>query len=136
MRNSVFAAALLALACGGSSTDTAARRDLVIPACTWPAAADTSDAASRTGCAPRSMFQVCEVPSGSVLHGDGTITTPDGRSVTCTSACAPAEYVLTCTGAAPAPAAIPSPAASLGCRAIPIPTPPNALFWCCPCQPG
>jgi hypothetical protein len=102
-----------------------------IPACAWPAAADTFAASSNTGCYPRSMFQVCEVPEGSVVYADGTITTPAGATVACEDACSPSEYSLSCYG--PPDGQLPAPVPSLGCRAIPIPTPPNALFYCCPC---
>jgi hypothetical protein len=51
--------------------------------------------------------------------------------VICNNACSPSEYSLSCYGS---PDLIPAPAPSLGCRPIPLPTPPDALFHCCPCE--
>ncbi len=128
-------AALAALLGGCGAPDAGGNgrgSDMVIPACSWPASADTRDVATNVGCLPRSMFQICEVPSGSVIHADGTITTPSGGTVTCRDPCSPLEYALECLG--DMPATIPQPDASLHCRTIPIPTPPTVLFYCCPCS--
>lgn len=115
------------------STDRA-----VMPACTSAASADTFDSATGLGCQARSMLEVCQVPSGSTVNSDGTITTPDGSSVVCTPTCTASEFSMSChapigaTG--PVNVAIPAPAAALGCKIVPLPTPPNVLNYCCPCQ--
>jgi len=128
-------AALFALACGSESgTNESDRGAIVIPACNWPASANTLTAESETGCLPRSMFQICGVPSGSVVHADGSITTPEGETVACTNACSPTEYSLECRGTGSTGAAVPAPDPALSCRAIPVPTPPNLVFHCCPCH--
>ena len=113
---------------------------MLIPECAWPGTADTFDPAAGTGCIPRSMLQICEVPSGSVIDpATGAITTPAGQTVMCDAACSPAEYAVECRGPLPADApgsttaSVPEPDAALGCRVVPIPTPPNVSFNCCPC---
>lgn len=126
---------ILCAACGSTSAGGGdLRGDVLIPVCAWPAAADSFDPASGTGCLPRSMSQICAVPSGSVVHADGSITTPDGETVTCVNACSPAEYSLACHGSS-LPGTIPDPDPSLACRVVPVPTPPDSLFHCCPCAP-
>jgi hypothetical protein len=127
-------AAGLFASCSGSAPDNGAREhDMMIPACTWPAAADTFNADAGEGCSPKSMFQICQVPSGSTVHADGSITTPDGGTVVCQDACSPTEYSLACSSAPGTGDRIPTPESSLGCNVIPIPTPSNRLFYCCPC---
>jgi hypothetical protein len=53
--------------------------------------------------------------------------------------CSPEEYELSCIGAFnaenPESIQIPDPATSLGCSILPLPTPINELFYCCPCAP-
>jgi hypothetical protein len=127
-------AAGMVVACQSSSPDVAsADEGTKIPACAWPAAADTFDASSNIGCHPQSMFQICEVPEGSVVHGDDTITTPAGETVTCHDACSPSEYALSCYGRPDSQSPVPAP--SLGCSGVPIPTPLGESFYCCPCTP-
>lgn len=106
----------------------------MVPACHWPASADTFSEASNTGCTPRSFFQICEVPSGSALHPDGSVTTPPGATAACVNECSPTEFALECLGPAGGAGTIPSPAADLHCRAVPIPTAPNSLRYCCQCS--
>jgi hypothetical protein len=43
--------------------------------------------------------------------------------------CASSQYTLTCHGVTP----IPAPDGDLKCSVVPIPTPGNVLFYCCPC---
>jgi hypothetical protein len=107
--------------------------------CAWPASVTSSGDASTVGCWAQASFNICEVPNGgSVNAQDGTIRGPDGQVVTdaCKDACSVSEYALTCTGDTIMPSSIPSPDTSLGCTVIPVPTPSNALFYCCPCGPG
>lgn len=125
----VFAAA----GCGAPSAAPSLATDRVMGSCDASAAADSYDAAAGRGCQARTMLQVCEVPSGSVIHADGTITTPAGTSVACSPTCAADEFTMGCHGSMEA--GIPAPAGHLGCRAIPLPTPPLVLNYCCPCQP-
>lgn len=136
----LVAVVLLGTGCG---SHVASGRDtgMLIPACRWPAEADARDPAASTGCEPNSMFQICGVPSGSFVHADGTITTPDGTSVTCDDPCRPTEYAMFCRGAItgtdpPVLSPVPTPAPSLGCRVLPLPTPANLLVYCCACAPG
>ena len=52
-----------------------------------------------------------------------------------TFACSSSEYSLDCVGAMSSSSmSIPAPDSSLGCRILPIPTPPNRLYYCCPCD--
>ena len=61
----------------------------------------------------------------------------DASQITCSST----EYALGCVGEWPYSAdggytrvTIPEPDPSLGCRILPIPTPVNSSFYCCPCR--
>jgi|GEM_PF-6624874 len=63
----------------------------------------------------------------------------DGSQTTCSSA----EYALGCVGEWPysedggtTHATVPEPDPSLGCRILPLPTPINRRFYCCPCGQG
>lgn len=82
------------------------------------------------------MFEDCLVPNDGTVEADGTIVAPDGAVVTgtCHSPCTQDEYTLTCLGSSSLVGAIPAPDTSLGCSAIPVPTPSNVLFYCCPCN--
>jgi hypothetical protein len=119
-------------ACSTDSASGTVEGEL-ISACSWPSAADTFDAGE--GCLPKSMFDICQVPSGSIILADGGILTPDGGTAVCSDYCSPSEYALTCSSTGGPQTPIPSPDSSLDCTVIPIPTPSNALFWCCPCGP-
>ena len=103
--------------------------------CPWPASADTLGDASAGGCKPRPAFDICTVPNGSLVDVDGDIFGPNGQPVigACQDACTSSEYALDCIGASPPAGGIPDPDPALGCKVIPIPTPSNALFYCCPC---
>jgi hypothetical protein len=107
-------------------------------ACAWPASVTQIGDASTAGCWAQATFNICEVPSGGTVNGqDGTITGADGKPVTnaCHNACSASEYALTCAAEVQSHP-IPSPDGSLGCKAIPVPTPSNQLFYCCPCAGG
>jgi hypothetical protein len=130
MNRSIFLPGLsccvLLAGCSGSGVETQTTEGNLIAACNWPAAASTFDADAGEGCTPRSMFDICQVPDGSTILADGGVLTPDGGVVVCDDACTPSEYSLTCENA--------TPDSSLGCAAIPIPTPSALLFFCCPCS--
>ena len=86
------------------------------------------------------MFEICQVPSGSMLIARAqddlaSIETPDGEVVSCSDYCSATQYALSCHAAASSDSipTIPSPAPSLNCTVIPIPTPSTSLFYCCPC---
>jgi hypothetical protein len=102
--------------------------------CAWPEGADTYDATTGIGCRADHGFGMCTVPDGATVNADGTVTAPPGITVTCSNACSTTQYALSCRGAGEG-TSVPQPAAGLGCSVIPIPTPSNALFWCCGC-PG
>ena len=90
--------------------------------CSWPENLTPTSDGSAVGCWAHAI-------SGPV----------DASQITCSSA----EYALGCVGEWPysadgsyTHATIPEPDSSLGCRILPIPTPVNASFYCCPCGQG
>jgi hypothetical protein len=95
----------------------------------WPASADTFDEASRTGCRPRAVSLVCQVPNGSVIGPDGAVSDPDGAAIAadCCDLCELTEYALDCLGGG-------GPDPALGCHA-PKDITPGAHPLCCPCTP-
>jgi len=106
-------------------------------ACSWPASVTSSGDASSVGCWATPTHNICKVPNGGSFNAqDGTIRGPDGQVVTdaCQDACSASDYALTCTGDTLMPSSNPSPDTSLGCTVIPVPTPSNAAFYCCPCE--
>ena len=138
-----FTAALLlsVAACGStkatsSDAGTANSSDVDAGTCTWPAGVTSIDGASGVGCWAKPTFDICEVPNGGSVAQDGTIRGPDGQVVTnaCHNGCSTSEYALTCTGDSMISSNIPSPEPTLGCKAIPVPTASNVLFYCCPCE--
>src|SRR5580698_3930617 len=101
------------------------------PVCHYPANADTDGDGSMSGCHAGAPGQICEVSNGATINGaDGGVT---GGTESCQGQCGAAQYELTCTSASILGGSIPAPAASLDCQIIPIPTPSDALFYCCPC---
>jgi len=112
------AVALAALGCTSTTSGSSASVDGM--ACTWPAAADTATdggSSGYAGCLPSAPAQICQQAA-------------DG-SESCKPLCGASDYELSCRGAG----SVPAPDPSLGCTIIPIPTPSNALFYCCPCAP-
>lgn len=63
------------------------------------------------GCSASPTFDVCE------QQNDG--------SQQCRDACTSSEYALSCYKA--------TPADSLRCTTLPLPTPQDVLIYCCPC---
>jgi hypothetical protein len=141
------AAALIALGsgCSASSAAPSGQQSAAIAAdgapaaCSRPTKADTFSDASGTGCKPKAEFNLCEVPNGGSVGADGAVAGPNGAPVVgaCHDACSASEYALDCLGSFPSGGGggIPDPDPALGCRILPIPTPPAALFYCCPCAP-
>jgi hypothetical protein len=121
---------ILICACGNASSDAGSSS----ATCNWPAGADTFDTTTNQGCRPRPTFEICQVPSGSVIEPDGGVLTPDGGAVHCDDACSSTQYALTCSSSASS-GQIPPPDPSLSCTIIAIPTPSNADFYCCACSP-
>jgi hypothetical protein len=106
-------------------------------ACSWPASVTSSGDASSVGCWATPTHNICKVPNGGSFNAqDGTIRGPDGQVVAdaCQDACSASEYAVTCTGDTLMPSSNPSPDTSLGCTVIPVPTPSNVAFYCCPCE--
>jgi hypothetical protein len=66
--------------------------------------------------------------SGCYRVDDGQICGPSG----CQSFCSGSTFQLTCEGGTPF-GSVPAPDETLGCTVVPIPTPSNVLFYCCPC---
>ena len=60
--------------------------------------------------------------------GGGMLCAPTG----CQSLCSGGDVPVTCLGPSPT-GPIPEPDDRAGCAIITIPTPSNALFYCCPC---
>jgi hypothetical protein len=122
---------------GGPDSNTASTAIFDAGACKWPDGFTSSGDASSVGCWASPSHNICRVPNGGSFNAqDGTIRGPDGQVVTdaCQDLCLASEYALTCTGDGMMPASIPSPDSSLGCTVIPVPTPSNVLFYCCPCE--
>jgi hypothetical protein len=82
--------------------------------CQSPAGVSVAPDAAVAGCfRTASAFQICD-------------------PTTCKDACGPSDFSMTCIGPT-LMGPIPEPDAALGCTVIPIPTPSDALFYCCPC---
>jgi len=83
-------------------------------ACAWPSVFNSTGDESAVGC------------WASAVSGPA-----DAGVFSCSSA----EYWLTCVGALLQlpPDTIPAPDSSLGCRVLPLPTPPDTMYYCCPC---
>jgi hypothetical protein len=97
--------------------------------CQYPTGVATNLDTSSSGCSAGPSGQICQVSDGATVNADGSVT---GGTKRCTALCAGSQYELTCRSAGQFDA-IPAPAAALGCKIIPEPTPSNALFYCCPC---
>jgi hypothetical protein len=97
--------------------------------CHHPSSVDTDSDASRSGCFAMPPGQICQVSSGATVLPDGGVS---GGTQSCKSLCGTSQYEVACRST-DIVGAIPDPQSSLGCKVIPIPTPSNALFYCCPC---
>jgi hypothetical protein len=142
----LFVAGLVVLACGGTEVSrTSGSQSAPVgagasggggsssgpSACIYPPAASTYDDASAAGCTPQPAASICQVSNGATVLPDGGVL---NGTETCSSMCAPSHYELVCSGGGVQhPVNIPDPDPSLGCTVIPIPTPSDVLFYCCPC---
>jgi len=86
-------------------------------ACTWPSAFTSTGAEQASG--PIAVGCWAHSTSGPASGG--------------ISSCSSAEYSLDCVGELTSNAPIPAPSSSLGCRVLPLPTPSNQSYYCCPC---
>jgi hypothetical protein len=110
------------------------------------------DAAVMVGDAPTMSETGAEdsnvVHSGGCAWPENFTSTSDGSAVGCWAhtisgpadggmfSCSSAEYSLDCVGELASGAPIPAPTSSLGCRLLPLPTPSNQSYYCCPCGQG
>jgi len=139
----------LAVGCGGQSSgmnDREATPDAsngidgaITETCKYLANVETAGDASASGCFAGPSGQICQVSNGAsvtVLEDGGSSIS--GGTESCASLCPSAQYELTCRsyGIADLMGPIPNPDSTLRCTIIPIPTPSNALFYCCPCARG
>jgi hypothetical protein len=80
--------------------------------------------------APDDGGAMCRVPAaantfvGSDAGATGCLPSTSGNL------CGASQYTLACHGEPP----IPAPDGMLKCSIVPIPTPRNVLFYCCPCS--
>jgi hypothetical protein len=113
----IVAALLLgvgAAACGGDHPASGPLGVGESASCRSPAGVAAATDAAVAGCVRPEAFQLCS-PTG------------------CQDACSPSGYPLVCASAGPLVTPIPAPDSALGCTFIPIPTPSNAHYYCCPC---
>jgi len=108
----------------GSVAEQAASHGSEAGACAYPSGVVVSSA-SGAGCFGGPAGQICEVSNGAVVNGeDGAVT---NGTESCSSLCKPGEFEMTCSDTSM------SPALSLGCTVIAIPTPSCCVYYCCPC---
>lgn len=106
-----------AIGTGGNGSDVTS--DVVdVGVCMWPSA--FNPAGNQTG----------PIPSRCRAYAPSGLA--DGGMVSCSSA----EYSLVCFGDSSLNAPIPAPNSSLGCRILPLPTPSDQSYYCCPCGEG
>lgn len=97
----------------------------------------SGQAAPCAGIPDAAIGNVCPYPPGSDTSSD----TGKGNFVGCrpgpaSNFCDQSWYTMTCNSAGTMPSSIPEPANSLACKVLPIPTPSNTLYYCCPCAPA
>jgi len=94
--------------------------------------AGCGDAGSRPASAA-SLSAMCQArPDGAT---PGCFASPSSMLCSpsqCQSLCAAGQTPVTCMGSGPT-GVIPAPDSSAGCTIVPLPTPSNELFYCCPC---
>ena len=118
----------LIAACSGATAPGTSEADG--GTCNYPASVVVDTNPSGSGCFASPPGQICQVSNGATINlTDGGAT--EGTQ-SCSSLCGRSRYEMTCRGTAPI-GTIPSIDPSLDCQVIPIPTPSNTLFYCCPC---
>ncbi|HEY4159695.1 MAG TPA: hypothetical protein VGM29_16405 [Polyangiaceae bacterium] len=123
-----FCLLMLAVGCSASSAGGSGQGPANTEAtCHYPSGVSTD--ASAPGCHAVDSAKICQVSNGATVLPDGGVT---GGTETCQSVCATGDYELTCLGSDPL-GPVPAPLPSLGCQVVPLPTPSNELFYCCPC---
>ena len=114
-------------------------------ACTWSADFNPGSDEDALGCWAHPVTDPCQIPIGDTIGTNGMIVGPDGNPATdqsCRFACAGSEFALHCVGTYTWPDSgcetrtMPAPDSSLGCRILPLPTPENQSYYCCPCGGG
>ena len=110
------------VACSGSNNSGSTYPSAVDAAlCTWPTSFTSSGDEYAVGC---------------WAHPSSGTTNADQYS------CSASEYALHCVGDVAWPDSgcevltMPAPDSSLGCRLLPLPTPSNQNYYCCPCGQG
>jgi len=126
---------------GACAASTSSESDATtLPACTWSATLDATDAAVDGSCRAARMFLTCtsDAGDGADCLSDNSMEcgpnlSPD-VSFVCHDECGPQEYGLECGGPPreppPDPPVQSDPPA--GCRGIAF-TPGGVAFYCCPC---
>ena len=100
--------------------------------CKVPPGASTYDAgAPGTGDAGDAAAASDGAPDGSQSNEGGAPAATGCEPHTGSNLCSSTQYELTCHGTL----ASSTPAPSLGCSIVTSPTPPDVLFYCCPCAP-
>jgi hypothetical protein len=123
------AAALALAACAGNVAGSGSGGAGGLPACTWPASLDPTDA-SGGKCTAARAYLVCADPSGGQVGciSDDPTRCPGTAGYGCKDQCNADEYGAVCGQVGPGPEEAP-PA---GCRLV-GPTPAGIAFYCCPC---
>jgi hypothetical protein len=117
---------------GGASPDAIATDVDAGPGsaiCRYPAGVEAAGDAANHGCFAAPSGQSCQVSNGATVLADGAVL---GGTEDCSAMCPGAHYEVTCRSAS-LMGSIPDPDSTLGCTVIPIPTPSDTLFYCCPC---
>ncbi len=120
-----FSFLVMSIACGGPSSSASTTRTILT--------SSIVTAQTPTGCSRLPDFKICEVPSGSTVNPDGTVTMANGEVVeaSCTDPCSPTGYAMRCYDGSNPLVILPVPPAVLNCTSVPVPTPSNVLFYCC-----
>jgi len=116
---------------GGDASHSGVDQSTTQGACAYPAGSQTDDSGTAVGCFAGPSGKLCQVSNGATVEADGSVS---GGTESCTLTCPGSQYEMSCRGDFAQAGSIPAPADALGCTPIGIPTPSNALFYCCPCS--